>query len=60
VRPRGFHYRRTIAPALAPVPRLLIVGVRRLQGPAWLAPATRMACNAVIATGSMWLLQRAI
>ena len=41
---------------VALVAGLLIGGVRRLQGPAWLAPATRMASRA----GSMWLLQRAI
>lgn len=39
---------------------IVIVGIRRLQGPAWLALATRTASITAIATGSVWLAQRAL
>jgi hypothetical protein len=39
---------------------LLIVGVRRLPVPDWLPLATRLTSFAAVATGSVWIAQRAI
>lgn len=39
---------------------ILVLGIRRLPSPNWLAFSTRMASTAAILVGSVWLAQRAI